>query len=371
MSFCMESLRLYRDKSIVDKLRKAIWEIMPEREIRIVHVCGTHEQTIARYGLRSLLPQRLEVRAGPGCPVCCVPAHDVDEAIKIATEHKNSILTTFGDMLRVPGTNMSLWDARAAGGDVRIVYSISDAVELARRNPKREVVFFAVGFETTAPTTAYEILNAPSNFSVLVSHRLIPPIMELLLGLGETYFEGFIAPGHVATIIGVKPFRIFPETYRMPTVVAGFEPLDVLAGVRMLLEQITGMRPLDVLNEYTRSVTEDGNLKAQKLMEEVFEVTSGNWRGIGRVPNSALKLREEHRSHDARLRFNVKVEGARDIHPDCSCHLVLTGRLKPTDCPLFGEICTPERPYGPCMVSTEGTCYIWQHYGEPKKIIEK
>ena len=355
---------------MVDKLRRSIWEIMPEREIRIVHVCGTHEQAITHHGLRSLLPPRLEVRAGPGCPVCCVPAREVDEAVKITTEHKDAIVTTFGDMLRVPGTNLSLWDARAAGGDVRIVYSVHDAVELARKNPSREVIFFAVGFETTAPTTAYEILQAPKNFSALVSHRLIPPVMELLLGVGETYFDGFMAPGHVATVIGVKPFRIFPKVYRMPTVIAGFEPLDVLIGIRMLLEQINGERPPEILNEYTRLVKEEGNVRAQRLMWEVFEVVGGDWRGIGRVPQSALKLRGEHQDHDARLRFDVKVERSRDIHPDCSCHLVLTGKLKPTDCPLFGSACTPERPYGPCMVSTEGTCHIWHRHGGLRSVGE-
>jgi len=364
----MESLKLYRDRNLIDKLHRSLKELMPERTVRIIHVCGTHEQTIARHGLRSLLPTGLEVRAGPGCPVCCVPAREIDEAVKVATECKNTTVATFGDMLRVQGTSFSLWDARAAGGDVKIVYSIHDAVEMAKKNPDREIVFFAVGFETTAPTTAYEVSHAPDNFSVLVSHRLIPPIMELLLGVGETYFDGFIVPGHVATVIGVKPFRIFPETYQMPTVIAGFEPSDVLMSIRMLLEQIKGKRTKGVLNEYTRSVKEEGNIKAQKLMEEVFEVASGDWRGIGRVPNSALKLKNDYRDHDARLRFSVEVKKTIDIHPGCSCHLVLTGKLEPTECPLFGKACTPQKPYGPCMVSTEGTCYIWHRHGGLKDL---
>jgi len=361
----------YRRKELVDAVVKSIKKLVPNHEVRLLHVCGTHEQVISRFGLRSLLPDNLEVIAGPGCPVCCVPAGEIDEAIKIATEKKNVILTTFGDMFKAPGSKFSLWDARAMGGDVRIVYSISDAVELARKNPDKEVVFFAIGFETTAPTTASAILNEPpDNFSVLVSHRLIPPIMELLLGVGETYFDGFICPGHVATIIGVKPFRLFSDVYGMPTVIAGFEPLDIFVAIKILLEQIREGKA-ETVNEYTRVVTEEGNVKAQKLMDEVFEIVDGRWRGIGRVPYSALKIRKKFEEYDARVKFDVRIGKAVDIRPECCCHLILTGKLKPTDCAFFKKVCTPEKPYGPCMVSSEGTCNIWYRYGEYPKTTNK
>ncbi|MCX8204906.1 MAG: hydrogenase formation protein HypD [Candidatus Nezhaarchaeota archaeon] len=359
----LQPLESYRDKELVLKVARAIREAsLRVKEVKIMHVCGTHEQVISQHGIRSLLPANVKVIAGPGCPVCVVPAREVDEAIKLALEHK-VVLATFGDMYRVPGSEFSLAEARALGGDVRVVYSISDAVKIAEESPSRQVAFFSIGFETTAPTTASMLIEGvPRNFSVLVSHRLIPPAMELLMGVSEVYFDGFICPGHVATIIGTRPFKIFPEFYRMPTVIAGFEPLDVLLAVKHIVDQVeAGVARL--VNEYRRLVREDGNVKAQRLMEEVFEVCDARWRGIGRVPSSGLRLKEKYGEHDARLRFNVKVEGSRDLKPGCSCHLVLIGKLAPPECPLFAKACTPRAPQGPCMVSSEGTCNIWYRYG--------
>ncbi|KPV62212.1 MAG: Hydrogenase formation hypA family protein [Candidatus Bathyarchaeota archaeon BA1] len=317
----------------------------------------THEWTIAHYGLRALLPETVDVFAGPGCPVCVTPAAEIDEAIQLAL--KGVTIVSFGDVIRVPASGMSLQEARASGGDVRIVYSVSDAVRMAEKEPIKDFAFFAIGFETTAPSTAVEILNRPpENLSFLVSHRLIPPAMELLLGIGDLHFDGFIAPGHVSTIIGMKPYEVFPRAYRMPTVVAGFEPLDVLFAISMLLKQIRDGEAL-LENEYTRSVTWEGNVKAQQLIEQVFQVVDGHWRGMGRIPASTLALREEFDGYDARKKYNVKIERPRDLLPGCQCHLIMIGKIKPPECPLYMRACTPQAPKGACMVSIEGTCRIW------------
>jgi hydrogenase expression/formation protein HypD len=324
---------------------------------KICHVCGTHEWTITHYGLRSLLPETVEVIAGPGCPVCIVPAAEIDEAVQLA--QKGVVVTCFGDVLRVPGSKMSLLEAKAAGADVRIVYAVSDAVEMAKREPHKDFAFFAVGFETTAPSTAVEALaNPPANLSFLVSHRLIPPAMELLLGVGDLEIDGFIAPGHVSAIIGLKPYELFPRIYRMPTVVAGFEPIDVLMSIYMIVKQKSqGIALLE--NEYPRVVKPEGNPKALRLMEQAFEVTGGNWRGIGRLPDSALNLRKSLVHLDARRKHNVHVEQGKDILLGCECHLVIIGKIKPSGCPMFLKACTPEKPVGACMVSSEGTCRVW------------
>ena len=329
----------------------------------------THEWTITYYGLRSLLPENVDVIAGPGCPVCVVPARDIDEAVWLAL---NGItVATFGDMYRAPGSTISLAEARARGGDVRVVYSVQDAIRMARREPDRELVFFAIGFSTTAPTNAVSVLEGlPGNFSLLVSHRLIPPVMELLLGIGELEIDGFIAPGHVATVIGARPFRLFPDAYGMPTVIAGFEPLDVLFAILYVIRQLReGGAWLE--NEYTRSVTELGNVRAQKAIRAVFEVNDGHWRGLGRIPKSALELKERFRRYDARERYDIDVGTGHDVHPGCSCHLIVTGRMKPVECPLFKTGCRPDHPLGPCMVSREGTCYIWARYGTRKADFSK
>lgn len=357
----MEQLAGFRNAQLVKRVVEQIRKVAPPYPVKVCHVCGTHEWTISHYGLRSLLPESVDVIAGPGCPVCIVPAAEIDEAVKLVLE-KNVTIATFGDLIRVPASRMSLQDAKANGGDVRVVYSVTDALNMALKEPNRDFAFFAVGFETTAPSTAVEILNKPpSNLSFLVSHRLIPPAMELLLGVGDLHIDGFIAPGHVSTIIGMKPYEMFTRAYRMPTVVAGFEPVDVLFAISMLLQQISA-KEAKLENEYSRVVSWDGNMKAQKLMTQVFDVVDGNWRGLGKVPASALAIKEEFREFDARRKYGVKIVGARDLLPSCLCHLVMIGKIKPPECSLYMKACTPQNPRGACMVSLEGTCRIWARH---------
>jgi hydrogenase expression/formation protein HypD len=352
-----ESLR-FRDAALAKRVVEKIRRLASKQEtVKICHVCGTHEWTITHFGLRSLLPTNVEVIAGPGCPVCIVPASEFDEAIQLAL--KGKVVTCFGDVLRVPGSKMSLLDAKAEGADVRVVYGVGDAVKMAEKERDKEFVFFAVGFETTAPSTAVEVVKKPpENLGLLASHRLIPPAMKLLVEMKDLSLNGFVAPGHVSTIIGVEPYRVFPEVYGMPTVVAGFEPLDVLFGVYMILKQLSEGKPR-LENEYVRAVRQEGNVKAQKLMKEIFEVVDDNWRGLGTIPSSTLELREEYETFDAHLKYGVKVEDGVDIQPGCKCHLVIIGKIKPAECPLFMKTCTPQGPVGPCMVSSEGTCQIW------------
>ncbi len=322
----------FRDPELAKSVAEKIKALAPKREtVKFCHVCGTHEWTITHFGLRSLLPENVEVIAGPGCPVCIVPATEIDEAVQLAK--KGVVVTCFGDVLRVPGSESSLLETKAEGADVRVVYGVSDAVEMAKHEPEKEFAFFAVGFETTAPSTAVEVLVKPTkNLSFLVSHRLIPPAMELLLGVGDLQIDGFIAPGHVSAIIGLKPYELFPKVYRMPTVVAGFEPMDVLMAVYMLLRQHRdGSARLE--NEYSRIVKPEGNPRAIEIMKKAFNVTAGNWRGIGRLPDSALSLREEFADYDAPMKHDVHVEQGKDILLGCECHLVIIGKSSPTSAP--------------------------------------
>ncbi|HLN89088.1 MAG TPA: hydrogenase formation protein HypD [Candidatus Binatia bacterium] len=354
----MAQNHMFRKPELAHSIAEKIKALAPKNgNVKFCHVCGTHEWTITHFGLRSLLPESVEVIAGPGCPVCIVPASEIDESVKLA--QKGVAVICFGDMLRVPGSESSLLEAKADGADVRIVYAVSDAVEMAKREPEKEFVFSAVGFETTAPSTAVEALgDLPKNFSFLVSHRLIPPAMELLLGVGDLQIDGFIAPGHVSAIIGLKPYELFTRVYRMPTVVAGFEPNDVLMALYMLLKQVSES-DARLENEYSRVVKPEGNIKAQEMMKKAFTVTAGNWRGIGRLPDSALQLRPSLAKYDARLKYGVHVEQGKDILLGCECHLVIIGKIKPKECPMFMKACTPAKPVGACMVSSEGTCRVW------------
>jgi hydrogenase expression/formation protein HypD len=348
----------FRDPELAKRVAQKIYDITPgERSVKICHVCGTHEWTITHFGIRSLLPANLEVIAGPGCPVCIVPASEIDEAVQLA--QKGVVVTCFGDVLRVPGSAMSLLDAKAEGADVRIVYGVGDAVEMANNEKDKQFAFFAVGFETTSPSTAVEVINKPpKNMSFLVSHRLIPPAMKLLVEMKDLNLDGFIAPGHASTIIGLKPYEIFPETYHMPTVVAGFEPLDILFGIYMIMKQLEEGKPR-LENEYVRAVHWDGNVKAQGFIQKVFSVEDGNWRGLGAISSSKFALKSEYQAYDALLKYDVKVEHGVDIQHGCRCHLVVVGKIRPTECPLFMKACTPQKPVGACMVSSEGTCRIW------------
>lgn len=338
------------------------------RGVAIMHVCGSHEQAIARFGLRSVLPPQLQVIMGPGCPVCVTDAPEVDEAIVLA--RNGCIVATYGDMLRVPGSALSLAEAQAAGADVRVVYSAAEAVTLARQTD-REVVFFATGFETTAVATAAVLLaGVPRNFSVLSAHKYIPPAMEIVVEMPQSRVEGFLAAGHAATITGWRVFEPFVRRYRLPVVVGGFEPLDILAALAELLTQIAA-GDARVVNAYPRCCTVDGNRPAQEMLWRVFDAVGGRWRGIAYVPNSNLRLRPEFAWADARHRFDLG-SGLRALWSaaappllaqQCICGDIMAGIATPHDCPLFGTECRPERPVGACMVSSEGTCKIWFEYG--------
>ncbi len=333
--------------------------------ITIMHVCGSHEQALAKYGLRSALPPELDLIMGPGCPVCVTDLPEVDEAVALAESGVR--IVTYGDMLRVPGSSKSLADARATGAKVDIVYGVHQAVELARKL-EEEVVFFATGFETTAVATAAALLGGvPDNFLVLSAHKYVPPAMELVARIPGSRVEGFLAAGHAATITGWGIFADFAAKHGMPVVVAGFEPLDILAGVARLLELVRDRKAV-VDNMYPRCVTRDGNQRAQEAMWKVFETMAGRWRGIAEIPDGNLRLREEWSHSDARKRFKIDMTGLWTQAPRarvdrCICGNIMAGLASPRDCELFGHECTPEDPVGACMVSSEGSCRIWHHYG--------
>lgn len=355
----------FRDKKISKNIVQSIEKLLKsiDRKVKLMHVCGTHENTISKFGIRPLLPKELEIISGPGCPVCVCPAADIDRAIEIG-KSEDTIITTFGDMIRVPATNISLAELKAQGADIRIVYGPNDAVKIAKDNPSKEVIFFAIGFETTVPSIGYEIMNnPPSNFSVICAHKLIPAALELLIGIDRLNIDGFISPGHVATIIGLKPFQIFSDAYKVPNVVAGFEPNDVLMALYMLLKQIK-TKNYKTENEYSRVVKPEGNKKAQQIISEVFDSVSSPWRGIGRILDGGLAIKEKYATYNADIKFDVKIEKSVDIPLGCNCHLVMTGKIYPHECKLFRNACTPQNPIGPCMVSAEGTCSIYYKYGE-------
>lgn len=355
----------FRDPATADALSDRLAELMAEigRPVTVMHVCGTHEQVIAKFGLRSRLPDDLAIRMGPGCPVCVTTMAEVDQAIAIA--ETGAIVVTYGDMFRVPGTDGSLADAKASGADVRIIYSAMDALELAEAEPDREVVFFATGFETTAaPTAAALRADPPSNFSVLSAHKYVPPAMEAIAAMPDTNIDGFLAAGHAATITGAGIFESFVDTYGVPVVVGGFEPLDVLHGLVELLALIAADEP-GLVNAYPRCVSTEGNVAAQEAMWDVFEAVAGEWRGIADIPDGSLELREAYAAWDANRRFDVEVTTG-ELDPltrQCRCGDIMAGKATPDDCPLFGTACTPPDPVGACMVSSEGTCKIWYEYG--------
>lgn len=333
--------------------------------VTVMHVCGSHEQAIARFGLRAAFPEGLDVIMGPGCPVCVTDVPEVDEAVALA--RSGIRVSTYGDMLRVRGTVQSLGDARADGAKVDVVYGVSQAVALAREI-REPVVFFASGFETTAVATAAALLDdPPANFSVLSAHKYIPPVMEIVAEMPGAKVEGFLAAGHAATITGYGVFEPFVERHRMPVVVAGFEPLDVLAGLLELVRAIRSGVP-KVVNTYPRCVTREGNRRAQELLWRVFRPIGGRWRGIAHVPNGNLRLRDDFADFDARRRFDIDVSSLWDYAPPklvqkCQCGDIMAGIASPTDCELFGKECTSDAPVGACMVSSEGTCKIWLTYG--------
>jgi hydrogenase expression/formation protein HypD len=354
-----------RARALAGKIARLCAEIGRER-IQVMHVCGSHEQAIAKYGLRSLLPKALDLIMGPGCPVCVTDLPEVDEAVVLAQDGK--LIATYGDMIRVPGTAKSLAQAQAEGARIEVVYSASQAVQLAR-STDREVVFFATGFETTAVATAAIVLqdDLPTNFSILSAHKYVPPAMELVAQIPQTRVEGFLAAGHAATITGWGIFEVFAERYGIPIVVAGFEPLDILAGLVRLVELIRDDVQI-VENMYPRCVTREGNRVAQEQMWRVFETTGGMWRGIADVPDGNLRLRAEFAHVDARKKFKIDINRLLSHVPSaltaqCICGDIMSGLATPNDCRLFGKECDPENPVGACMVSSEGTCKIWHQYG--------
>ena len=358
----MKYMDEYRDGAVAKALSQKIREIST-KPVRLMEICGTHTMAIFRHGIRSLLPETIELVSGPGCPVCVTAMEEIDRAVKLA-QTQGVIVTTFGDMIRVPGSTSSLQMAQAEGAMVKMVYSTFDALKIASQNRDREVVFLGVGFETTAPTVAAAIQTAQrggtDNFTVLSAHKLLPPAMDALLSSENVMVDGFICPGHVTTIIGTSSYEKVVAQYHTPCVVTGFEPVDILQGILMLVEQIeAGESRVEI--QYVRGVSPEGNPGALALMEKVFEPCDARWRGLGNIPESGLAIRSSFAVHDAQNRFDLTVPEAKEP-VGCLCATVLRGAATPPECKLFRNVCTPGTPVGPCMVSSEGTCAAYFKY---------
>jgi len=358
----MKYIDEYRDERIAKALAKEIAECITQHWV-LMEICGGQTHTIMRYGLDELLPSQIELVHGPGCPVCVTPLETIDKAIALASR-PDVTLVSYGDMLRVPGSNSDLFRAKAQGADVRLAYSPLEAVKIARAHPDRKIVFLAIGFETTAPANAMAAWQAKrerlTNFSMLVSHVLVPPAIRALLASRENRVQGFIAPGHVCTVMGYQEYESLVREFAVPIVVGGFEPVDILEAVLMLVKQLEQGKA-QVENQYIRSVTYAGNQPAQEIMKEVFEIADQKWRGIGRIPCSGLRLRAEYATYDANKNFDLELISA-DEPVECISAQVLQGLKKPTDCPAFAIRCTPENPLGAPMVSAEGACAAYYHY---------
>lgn len=374
----MKYIDEFRDGEVARGLAQRIAaEADSSRRYHFMEFCGGHTHAISRYGIAELLPAHLRMIHGPGCPVCVLPIGRIDQAIALALE-RGVMLCTYGDVMRVPASEtLSLMRAKARGADIRMVYSAADALKLAREHADREVVFLAIGFETTTPPTALVIRQAQveglANFSVLCNHVLTPSAITHILEspevrqYGTVPIDGFIGPAHVSIVIGARPYEHFAQEYRKPVVIAGFEPLDVMQAILMLVRQVNAGRA-EVENEFTRAVTRDGNLAAQAVVSQVFELRSSfEWRGLGEVPYSALKIRPAFERYDAEKRFGLVYKSVPD-HKQCECGAILRGVKRPTDCKLFGTVCTPENPMGSCMVSSEGACAAHYTYGRFRDI---
>ena len=356
----------FRDRGLVQNMADNIRRMADglKAPVNFMEVCGTHTMSICQYGIRTLLPDNVRLVSGPGCPVCVTPVSYIDKALACAADSHN-IIATFGDMLRVPGSNSSLMEQRAKGADIRIVYSPLDAVGLAKINSQRRVLFLGVGFETTAPTIAASILEASrqnlANYCVLASHKTMPAPMDILTGDPELNLKGYLCPAHVSTIIGGNAYKPLVAKYGIPCVVTGFEPADVMQGIEMLLaQQLSGESRVEI--QYSRAVSWEGNPKAQAILQRVFEPCDAVWRGLGVLPGSGLSIRTEYADFDAERVMTLDVADAVE-NPACLCGDVLKGKLPPFDCPLFATVCTPESPIGACMVSSEGTCAAAYKYG--------
>jgi len=362
----MKFVEEYRDPELGKKLLERIHR-RSHKTARLMEFCGGHTVAIFKHGLRQLLPANIEMLSGPGCPVCVTASADLDKAIALG-KLPNVIITSFGDMVRVPGSRSSLQQAKAEGADVRIVYSAQDALTIARNNTDRSVVFIGIGFETTAPTIAASILQAEAekikNYYVLSLHKVCPPIMKAILDLGEVRLDGIICPGHVSAIIGSHPYQFIADDYRIACAISGFEPIDILLAVDSLVEQIESGHP-KVEIAYRRGVKPEGNQPAIRLMETVFEIGDANWRGIGAVPASGLRLKTKYEKFDAEKNFTIDAGPTREPK-GCICGSVLRGVSTPQECKLFRKVCTPEHPVGPCMVSSEGSCATYYQYGSSK-----
>ncbi|MES9942011.1 MAG: hydrogenase formation protein HypD [Candidatus Thiodiazotropha sp. 6PLUC2] len=363
----------FRQHKLAKQLAAAIrQEVDVDRNYNLMEFCGGHTHAIFRYGVEDLMPDNVRFVHGPGCPVCVLPVGRIDSAIHLL-EAEDVILCTYGDLLRVPASGRnSLIKVKAAGGDVRMVYSTQDALKIARENPHREVVFLAIGFETTTPPSAVALQQAKQqglkNFSLFCNHVLTPAAIQNILEspevreIGSVSIHGFFGPSHVSSVIGSRPYEFFAEEFQRPVVIAGFEPLDVMQSALMLIRQLNEGR-FEVENEYTRVVTRDGNRKAQKLVADVFELRrSFEWRGLGMVPYSALRIKSDYQEFDAEQRFKIPVSQAKEVK-GCECPSILRGAKRPTDCKLFGVVCTPDNPMGSCMVSSEGACAAYWSYG--------
>ena len=358
----MKFMSEYRDPELVEKYLNELHKTVT-RTWTIMEVCGGQTHSLVKNGLLNLMPKEINMVHGPGCPVCVTPLNLIDKAVYLAME-KGVIMCSYGDMLRVPGSKHSLLEAKAAGADVRILYSPLEAVKIAKENPNREVVFFAVGFETTAPANALSVVHAHragvKNYSILASHVLVPPAMEAVMDEEDAVIEGFLAAGHVCAIMGISEYYPLVEKYKVPIVVTGFEPVDLLQGILMVVKQLErGTYKLE--NQYSRVVPSEGNPEAQKVIQQVFEIGNREWRGIGMIPMSGYEVREELAQYDANKKFDIHIEKAPES-PDCIAGLVLKGLKKPHECPQFGKKCTPQMPLGAPMVSSEGACAAYYHF---------
>jgi len=360
----------YRDEDLAQKYLKQIREIVSQ-QWHIMEVCGGQTHSLVKNGIIDLLPEEVNMIHGPGCPVCVTPIHLIDKAIYLA-EEKDVILCSYGDMLRVPGSSRSLLDAKAGGADVRILYSPLEAVNLAQKNPTKEVVFFAVGFETTAPANAMSVVQAKhlgvNNYSILTSHVLVPPAIEAVLNDEESNINAFLAAGHVCTIMGTSEYGPLVERYKIPIVVTGFEPIDLLQGIYMVVKQLEEGR-YELENQYSRVVKDDGNQKAIDIIHQVFEVNNRVWRGIGNIPHSGYEVKETYAAYDANVKFDVRLEEVEE-NKECIAGQVLKGIKKPNECPQFGKKCKPEFPLGAPMVSSEGACAAYYHFHQAMDEVE-